>query len=227
MAFGLDDPERQRAVLLGLLLLGLGYAYYAYLWKPVHGERVAVEERVAELERHNDQARALTQPRRVNELRRQEAEYQVALAAYATMLPSTAEVSDLLADVAAGAVQNDLAIVNFAPLEPVVGEDLMEVPFDLQLQGGYHDIGRFLADIANLGRLVRPTVTGLEQVKIEEEAARMGEEKPPPRYEVLATVRLSTFTPTTEIPAVEEDEDASALPAAPSAVLAPEDTDAS
>jgi Tfp pilus assembly protein PilO len=227
MAFGLDDPERQRAVLLVLLLLGLGYVYYAYLWKPVHQERVVVEERVVELERYNDQARALTQPRRINELRRQEAEYQVALAAYATMLPSGAEVSDLLADVAAGAVQNDLAIVNFAPLESVVGEDLIEVPFDLQLQGGYHDIGRFLADIANLGRLVRPTVTGLEQVKVEEEAARAGEERPPPRYEVLATVRLSTFTPTGEVQTIEEDEDASALPAAPSAVLAPEDTDAS
>ena len=227
MAFGLDDPERQRAVLLGLLLMGLGYAYYAYLWKPVHEERTAVEERVAELERYNDQARTLTQPRRINELRRQEAEYQVALAAYATMLPASAEVSDLLADVAAGAVQNDVAIVNFAPLEPVVGEDLVEVPFDLQVQGGYHDIGRFLADIANLGRLVRPTVTGIEQVKIEEEAARAGEERPPPRYEALATVRLSTFTPTGEIQAPEEDKDASALPAAPSAVLVPEETDAS
>jgi len=227
MAFGLDDPERQRAVLLGLLLMGLGYAYYAYLWKPVHEERTAVEERVAELERYNDQARTLTQPRRINELRRQEAEYQVALAAYATMLPASAEVSDLLADVAAGAVQNDVAIVNFAPLEPVVGEDLVEVPFDLQVQGGYHDIGRFLADIANLGRLVRPTVTGIEQVKIEEEAARAGEERPPPRYEALATVRLSTFTPTGEIQAPEEDKDASALPAAPSAVMVPEETDAS
>ena len=227
MAFGLDDPERQRAVLLGLLLMGLGYAYYAYLWKPVHQERVAVEERVAELERYNDQARALTQPRRVNELRRQEAEYQVALAAYATMLPSGGEVSGLLADVAAGAVHNDVAIVNFAPLESVVGEDLIEVPFDLQVQGGYHEIGRFLADITNLGRLIRPTVTGLEQVKIEEEATREGQERPPPRYEVLATIRLSTFTPTSEVQAVEEDEDASAMPAAPSAVLVPEDTDAS
>jgi Tfp pilus assembly protein PilO len=227
MAFGLDTPERQRAVLMGLLLMGLGYVWYAYLWKPVHAERVVLEERRDELESYNDQARALTQPRRLNELRRQEAEYQVALAAYTAMLPSGAEVADLLGDIAAAAVQNDVAIVNFAPLEPVVGQDLTEVPFDLQVQGPYHDVGYFLADIANLVRLVRPAVSALEQIRIEGEAAREGLAKPPPTYEVLATVRLSTFIPTGEIRIEVEEQDASAPPSPGSAALAPEGTDAS
>jgi Tfp pilus assembly protein PilO len=227
MAFGLDTPERQRAVLMGLLLMGLGYVWYAYLWKPVHEERVVLEERRDELERYNDQARALTQPRRLNELRRQEAEYQVALAAYTAMLPSGAEVADLLGDIAAAAVQNDVAIVNFAPLEPVVGQDLTEVPFDLQVQGPYHDVGYFLTDIANLVRLVRPAVSGLEQLRIEQEAIREGQQKPPPRYEVLATVRLSTFVPSGEIRIQVGEEDASASPTPGSAALAPEGIDAS
>ena len=227
MAFGLDSPERQRAVLFGLLLMGLGYVYYAYLWRPVHEERVVLEERRDELEGYNDQARALTQPRRLNELRRQEAEYQVALAAYTAMLPSGAEVADLLGDIAAAAVQNDVAIVNFAPLEPVVGQDLTEVPFDLQIQGPYHDVGYFLADIANLVRLVRPAVSAFEQIRLEGEAAREGLAKPPPTYEVLATVRLSTFVPTGEIRIEVEEQDASVPTRSGSAALAPEGTDAS
>jgi type IV pilus assembly protein PilO len=227
MPFGLDTPERQRAVLFGLLIMGLGYVFYAYLWKPVHEERVVLEERRDELERFNDQARALTQPRRLNELRRQEAEYQVALAAYTAMLPSGAEVADLLADVAAAAVQNNVAIVRFAPLEPVAGQDLTEVPFDLQVQGPYHDIGRFLTDIANLVRLVRPSVSVLEQVKIEEPATSEGQGTQPPRYEVLATVRLSTFVPTGEIRIQVEEEDASVSPRPGSAALAAEELDAS
>jgi type IV pilus assembly protein PilO len=226
MAFGLDDPEKQRAILASILVLGLGYVFYAYLWKPVHEERVALSQRLEELESYNDQARALTQPRRINELRRQEAEYQVALAAYATMLPSNAEVPELLADVAAAAVHNEVAIVNFAPLDVVAGEDLMEVPFDLQVQGGYHDVGRFLADIGNLARLVRPSITGLEQVKIEEEAVREGEPPPPPRYEVLATMRLSTFVPVGEIQPVEGTE-AAAPPTEGAAAWTPEVSDAS
>ena len=226
MAFGLDDPEKQRAVLIGILILGLGYVFYNYLWKPVHEERVALSERLETLESYNDQARALTQPRRINELRRQEAEYQVALAAYATMLPSNAEVPELLADVAGAAVQNEVAIVNFAPLDVVSGEDLMEVPFDLQVQGGYHDVGRFLADIGNLARLVRPSISGLEQVKIEDEPAREGDPKPPARYEVLATMRLSTFVPVGEIQPVGESE-AAASPAEGAAAYSPERPDAS
>lgn len=225
MAFGLDDPQRQRAVLFGALVLGLGYVFYSYLWKPVHEERVVLAERLDELERYNDQARALTQPRRINELRRQEAEYQVALAAYATMLPSNAEVPELLADVAAAAIQNDVAIVNFAPLDAVPGEDLMEVPFDLQVQGGYHDVGRFLADLGNLPRLVRPSMTGLEQVKIEDEA-RPGQTNPLARYEVLATMRLSTFVPVGEIQPV-GGEDAAAPATEGSAALPMGRSDAS
>ncbi len=226
MAFGLDDPEKQRAILIGILILGLGYVFYSFLWKPVHEERVALSERLEELESYNDQARALTQPRRINELRRQEAEYQVALAAYATMLPSNAEVPELLADVATAAVHNEVAIVNFAPLDVVSGEDLMEVPFDLQVQGGYHDVGRFMADIGNLARLVRPSVTGLEQVKIEDDPAREGDPKPPARYEVLATMRLSTFVPVGEIQPVGESE-AAAQPAEGAASYSPEESDAS
>lgn len=225
MAFGLDDPERQRAVLFGALILGLGYVFYSYLWKPVHEERVALEERLTELEHYNDRARTMTQPRRINELRRREAEYQVALAAYATMLPSDAEVPGLLADVAAAAVQNDVAIVNFAPLDPVAGEDLMEVPFDVQVQGEYHEVGRFLADIGNLPRLVRPSVSGMEQVKIEE-APTAGQSSPVVRYEVLATMRLSTYVPMGEIQPVGAEDAAAPLPEG-SAAWAPEKSDAS
>jgi Tfp pilus assembly protein PilO len=220
MAFGLDDPDKKRAVLIGLLLMGLGYVFYQYLWKPVHEERVVLEERRSTLERYNDQARALTQPRRLNDLKRQEAEYQVALAAYETMLPSESEVAGLLADVAIGAAQNGIAIVNFAPLEAVAGENLMELPYDVQVQGGYHDIGRFMSEIANLPRLVRPVVTAMEQVQIQEQgAAQQGaagtpapsgpQAQPQMRYEVLVTIRLSTFMPIDQVELVEDDSEAS------------------
>lgn len=197
MAFGLDDPGKQRAALVGLVVLGLAYAFYQYAWKPVHEERVMAEQRLARVERYNNQARALTQPRRVNELKRQEAEYQVALAAYETMLPSEPEVAGLLSDVAGAAMQNEVKIVHFAPLQSVAGENLMEIPFDVQLQGGYHDIGRFLSEIANLPRLVRPSVTAMEQVRIQDEPRSGAPENKdlPPRYQVLATLRLSTFVP--------------------------------
>lgn len=206
MAFGLDDPQKQRAALLILLLLGGGYAFYAYLWSPVRSERVAVQERVATLAQFNDQARVLTQARRIKDLQRREAEYQVALATYEMMLPSEAEVATLLEDVASSALQHNVEIVNFAPLEPLVGEDLLELPYDVQVQGDYHDIGHFLASVASLPRLVRPAVVSLQSVEVEAATDTEAAE-----YAVLATMRLSTFLPSggvtaRETPVAEGDE---------------------
>ena len=81
--------------------------------------------------------------------------------------------------------------------------------------------------VASTGHsLVRPSVTGLEQVKIEEEALREGDEKPPARYEVLATMRLSTFVPVGEIQPVGESE-ATAPVSEGAAAYSPEVADAS
>ena len=119
MALGLDSPEKQRAALFTLLLVGLVYVFWQYLYSPLRQERIAVEERLATLQSYNDQARALTQPARLRELERREAEYQVRLAEYETLLPSDAEVPSLLEEVAFAAIENDVNIVNFAPLPEV------------------------------------------------------------------------------------------------------------
>lgn len=187
--FGLDTPDRQRAFLFGLLLLGAGYVFYQYVWGPVHAERVVLEETIAALEQKNTQARALTQPGRIEELRRREAEYEVALAAYETMLPTRSEVADLLEEIARSALMESVDIVNFAPLAPVEGSELVQIPYDLQVQGSFHEIGRFLASIANMPRLVRPVVVSLEHVAIETGA------EAPPDHEVLASLTVSTFLP--------------------------------
>jgi Tfp pilus assembly protein PilO len=207
MAFGLDTPEQQRTVLFVLLLAGLGYVFWSYLYTPLRDERGVVEDRLATLQGYNDQGRALTQPARLRELERQEAEYQVQLAEYETLLPSAAEVPTLLEEVAFAAIETEVKVINFAPLPEVPGETLTEYPYDVQVQGDYHDVGRFLASVVSFPRIVRPTVTELLQAdasavqglttapQTRPETGPAGQEGPPPEYEVLATLRLSTFVP--------------------------------
>lgn len=210
MAFGLDSPERQRAVLFTLLLVGLAYAFWQYLYSPLREERIVLEDRLATIQSYNDQARALTQPARLRELEQREAEYQVRLAEYETLLPSDAEVPTLLEEVAFAAIENDVKIVNFAPLPEIPGESLVEIPYDVQVQGDYHAVGRFLASVVSFPRIVRPTVSellqsemgavqGLTSAPQAPPTAQPGpaaEDAPPPEYEVLATMRLSTYVPT-------------------------------
>jgi type IV pilus assembly protein PilO len=211
MAFGLDSPDRQRAVLFTLLLAGLAYVFWQYLYSPLREERMVTEERLETLQSYNDQARALTQPARLRDLEQREAEYQVRLAEYETLLPAEAEVPTLLEEVAFAAIENDVKIINFAPLPEVAGEVLIEIPYDVQVQGDYHDVGRFLASVVSLPRVVRPTISELLQAEVgavqglttapQAQAPAAGqpaaptEAAPPPEYEVLATMRLSTYVP--------------------------------
>jgi hypothetical protein len=169
------------------------------------------EERLETLQSYNDQARALTQPARLRDLEQREAEYQVRLAEYETLLPAEAEVPTLLEEVAFAAIENDVKIINFAPLPEVAGEVLIEIPYDVQVQGDYHDVGRFLASVVSLPRVVRPTISELLQAEVgavqglttapQAQAPAAGqpaaptEAAPPPEYEVLATMRLSTYVP--------------------------------
>lgn len=229
MAFGLNDPAKQQAVLVAMLIAGGGYVFYQYLWSPLHEERVAVEQHQEQLELANEQARAVTQPRRIQELQQLEAEYQVALAAYETMLPSQMEVSSLLEDIAFVALEDDVAIVAFAPLEELRSEHLVEVPYDLQVQGGYHEIGRFLAEVVDLPRLVRPAIISLEQVEV-----TPATETTQAEYAVLAKLVLSTFLPAgatvparveaIEAPAAAQMPEGGGTAAAPPEVVPPPET---
>jgi len=190
MAFGLDDPERQRAVLIGLLLLGAAYAFWQYVYSPVREERIETEARLESLVRVNDQARALSQPQRMRELRAREEEHEIQLAAYETMLPARSEVGDLLEEIAGAALEQDVGIVEFAPLAPIEGEVLTELSFEIEVQGEYHEIGRFLAAIVNLPRLIRPTLVEAERREVEEAT-----ETAPPVYGVGGRFVLSTYMP--------------------------------
>lgn len=190
MAFGLDDPQRQRAALIGLLVLGGAYAFWQYVYAPVREERIETETRLESLVRVNDQARALSQPQRMRELRAREEEHEIQLAAYATMLPARSEVGDLLEDIAGAALEQDVGIVEFAPLTPIEGEVLIELSFEIEVQGGYHEIGRFLAAIVNLPRLIRPSLVEADRREVEEATGTA-----PPTYEVGGRFELSTYMP--------------------------------
>ena len=191
--FGLDSPERQRAALLALAIVGGGLLFHRYAWSPIHAERLATEADRTRLELANRQARAVTQPARVTELERQEGRIEVALAAYEALLPERSEASALLSGVAGAALSADVDIVSFAPGDEIAGTLLAEIPYDVQVQGSYHDVGRFLAGVINLPQLVRPEVVALIGVPVE--SPERGEAE----HQVLGTLVLSAYVRVGEI----------------------------
>ncbi len=85
------------------------------------------------------------------------AQRELVLQYVATMekqLPSQAEMAALLADINQAGLGRGLAFDSFKPGSPAVKDYYAELPIAIKIQGSYHDLGQFVADIAKLPRIV-------------------------------------------------------------------------
>lgn len=69
-------------------------------------------------------------------------------------LPSKAEMDALLSDVNQAGLGRGLHFELFKPGSVVVRDYYAELPITIRISGGYHDIGAFASDMANLPRIV-------------------------------------------------------------------------
>jgi type IV pilus assembly protein PilO len=69
-------------------------------------------------------------------------------------LPSKSEMDALLSDINQAGIGRRLQFELFRPGQVNVKEYYAELPIAVKVTGGYHDIGAFVADIANLSRIV-------------------------------------------------------------------------
>ncbi len=86
--------------------------------------------------------------RDVEQIEKQNAEFKTRLAIFDGRVPSKGEVAALFAEVLRSADQNDLKIFQTQPREmEVLGQGFYRFPYELNFQGDYHDVGRFLSEI--------------------------------------------------------------------------------
>ena len=69
-------------------------------------------------------------------------------------LPGKAEMDALLSDINQAGLGRGLDFELFRPGQVVVKDYYAELPIAIRVTGGYHDIGAFAADVANLSRIV-------------------------------------------------------------------------
>lgn len=79
-------------------------------------------------------------------------------------LPDKTEVESLLVDLSQTSASNSLKVDTFKPTGEVVQEFYAEYPISMQVKGKYHELARFVSDVAALPRIVT-----LHDVKIEPE----------------------------------------------------------
>jgi type IV pilus assembly protein PilO len=155
---GLDpnDPSQWPALPRNLLFVVVCAAVIAALWflwlKSVDEELIA--ERSREETLRVEYRKKLVQAVNLDALKKQLEQVQQYVSQLEKQLPSKAEMDALLSDINQAGLGRSLQFELFRPGSVSVKEYYAELPIAVKVTGGYHDIGLFAADIANLSRIV-------------------------------------------------------------------------
>ncbi len=153
----LKNPTLQKTILSGLLAAGvLGVFFFTHLVPFGYRnqqERLTVLK--ADFERKStDLARARAT---VADLPRFEAEFQTLHDRWTLageLLPADRQLASLLRRITLAGQETGVSFVRFRPQAQKTQTYYTEMPVEIAVNGGYHQVGSFLAELANLPRIV-------------------------------------------------------------------------
>ena len=124
-----------------------------FVWLSASDEELTTEK-AKEVQLRVDYISKLTQAVNLEALKKQREQVQQYVTQLEKQLPSKAEMDALLSDINQAGLGRSLQFELFRPGQVIVKDYYAELPIALGVTGGYHDIGAFAADIANLSRIV-------------------------------------------------------------------------
>jgi type IV pilus assembly protein PilO len=101
-----------------------------------------------------DVARGVATARRLPEFQAQVTELEQRLDSLKAVLPEEKDVAEILRRVQGLATESNLTIQRFTPQPPKQQALYAELPYKLQAEGTYHDLGRFFDRISKFHRII-------------------------------------------------------------------------
>lgn len=163
MEFNLKNPGMQKLVLCGVVGAGaLGVFFLTHLVPfTFANQRDRLTALKADYDRKSTElARARAT---VSDLPRFEAEYDRLHERWikaAELLPTDRQVPGLLRKITLAAQQTGVEFVMFRPNDTKMQDHYTELPLQLSVYGGYHQVGSFVAELSNMRRII--TVSNLQ-----------------------------------------------------------------
>ncbi|MDO8457582.1 MAG: type 4a pilus biogenesis protein PilO [Burkholderiaceae bacterium] len=111
-------------------------------------------EQAKEVTLRTDYTKKLTQAINLDALKKQRVQVLQYVTQLEKQLPSKSEMDALLSDINQAGIGRKLQFELFRPGQVNVKEYYAELPIAVKVTGGYHDIGAFASDVANLSRIV-------------------------------------------------------------------------
>ena len=143
-----------------VLLLGL------FIWLiciPKTTEIKDLKKEVDGLKVRLDRAKAMKQ--REEKLEMDLAELEAKLQIALKLLPSTSEIPTLLKSITKLGNDSNLEFLLFSPQREVSREYFIEIPVNIEVRGGYHDVALFFDKVSKLDRIVN--VVNVSMVPVE------------------------------------------------------------
>jgi type IV pilus assembly protein PilO len=154
------EPATQKLLLAAILSLGLAAFFFFSRVLPINYPARAdkMAQTQAELARvSSDVAKARAAVANLPALERECNEVHQRWELMSEMLPTSKEVAALLTQVTLAGQQSGVEFAIFKPGTPRDEDFYAVYPTQVRVEGAYHAVGRFMAEIANLSRIVNLT----------------------------------------------------------------------
>jgi type IV pilus assembly protein PilO len=129
-----------------------------------------------------DIGRGVATARRLPEFQAQVDELEKRLESLKAVLPEEKDVADILRRVQGLATQSNLAIQRFTPQTPKQQALYAELPYKVQAEGTYHDLGQFLDRISKFHRIINVSEISIKAHR-----------QPEPHTTIVAEYLATTF----------------------------------
>jgi type IV pilus assembly protein PilO len=143
-----------------LVCMGAVYGFWHFYVSEMQADLDMRETRLTAL--RGDIARGVATARRLPEFESQVAQLEQRLENLKQVLPEEKDVADILRRIHGLATQSNLAILSFAP-QPTVQQPLYaEIPYRLQAEGTYHNLGFFFDRISKFPRIINVSAISIK-----------------------------------------------------------------
>ncbi len=129
-----------------------------------------------------DISRGVATARRLPEFESQVTQLEQRLENLRQVLPEEKDVADILRRIQGLATQSNLTIQRFTPQPPIQQQLYAEIPYRLQAEGTYHNLGHFFDRISKFPRIIN-----VSEISIRPKTP------PDPNVSILAEMTATTF----------------------------------
>ncbi len=150
-------PKQQRLILVAILFVAVIGLFFFYPYRANSKQIAGLSKKIEELDRQIIVNKSLAEKK--DELLSKNAELQDKLLEVQRKFPTSSEVTDLLKQVSVLGQQSGLDFRLWKPRNKVKSPSNLyyEIPVEMELTGGYHEVAIFFDRISKLSRIVNIT----------------------------------------------------------------------